>query len=130
MTKAMMLCWKWDGNWGWKSGCVSVVDDVNDAVYDVSDAVHDVSTSTIHLNDSEAPKHVLPERAAILFIILAIGSIFDNKTVAGQLPTMKQAEEQTERYYELACAALGAAGVVDRGSVSCVQCLVSTYRRY
>lgn len=86
-----------------------------------SSAACNIVREQVAASDVSGP--VLLETAAILFMALAIGCLLDLNVPANHPPSVAQAE----LYHELACAALGAAGVVERGSLRSVQCLVCGY---
>lgn len=123
-SKAWSLCETYFSHAAWLHSCISRKDFLSDIFTPIynSDNGKGALTFTPESVSSgfQSQKPVLMERAAILLMAFAIGSLLDLTEPENHLPMVTQAEQ----YYELASTALGVAGTAERGSINCVQCLV------
>ncbi|KAF8524452.1 fungal-specific transcription factor domain-containing protein [Gautieria morchelliformis] len=122
--KAWSLCETYFTHATWLYSCIPRKDFLSDIFSPIYNS--DVGKGTLtHSHDSisrgsQSDEPLLMERAAILFMAFAIGTLLDLTEPENHPPMVEQAEV----YHESACTAISVAGTAERGSISCVQCLM------
>ncbi|KAF8575331.1 hypothetical protein K439DRAFT_1665095 [Ramaria rubella] len=125
-AKAWSLCETYFEHATWLYSCIQRKDFLSDIFSRVYNPASPNGSLTIIFNrnknssETSTDESISMDKAGIMFMAFAIGTLLDLTAPEHHLPML----EQAELYHELACTALGIAGASERGSLNCVQCLM------